>query len=69
MPSWAWGLIGEIQNDSSSATDAYRRALLIDPTNFAATTGLGRLGALPSGHPGASPTAAPASSPSAGSGS
>lgn len=37
------GLLEEKQGRNAAAADAYRRALTIDPNNFLATTGLGRV--------------------------
>ena len=51
------GLIAESGNDAAAARDAYSRALEANPGNFAATTGLARVGgstssAAPDGTPG-----------------
>lgn len=53
------GLLAEFQNDTAAAVDAYSKVLEKDPQNFAATTGLGRVGGLPSGSPASSPSAGP----------
>ncbi len=52
------GLIAEAQNDAAAAADAYGKVLEKDPKNFAAITGLGRIGG-PSGSPASSPSAGP----------
>jgi tetratricopeptide (TPR) repeat protein len=51
------GLVAEVQNDPAAAVDAYDKVLAIDPTNFAATTGRGRVGGAPPSSPVASPSA------------
>jgi tetratricopeptide (TPR) repeat protein len=53
------GLLAETQNDTAAATDAYTKALDRDPNNFAATTGLARVGESPSNGPTTSPSDAP----------
>jgi tetratricopeptide (TPR) repeat protein len=53
------GLLAEFQNDTPAAVDAYSKVLEKDPQNFAATTGLGRIGGVPSGSPASSPSAGP----------
>jgi tetratricopeptide (TPR) repeat protein len=53
------GLVAETQNDTAAAVDAYTKVLAKDPKNFAAITGLGRVGGIPSGSPTTSPTAGP----------
>jgi tetratricopeptide (TPR) repeat protein len=50
------GLVAEVQNDIPAAVDAYSRVLTQDPQNFAANTGLARVGGVPSGSPAASPS-------------
>ncbi len=53
------GLVAEVQNDTAAAQDAYTRAVAVEPTNFGAVTGLGRVGgAQPSG-PDATPSGGP----------
>lgn len=42
------GLLAEKQNDAAAATEAYTKVLATDPKNFAATTGLARVGAAAS---------------------
>jgi tetratricopeptide (TPR) repeat protein len=68
------GLLAEEQGDYTAAADAYNKALARDPQNFAATTGLGRVGGasqVPASQAPASPAsqapASPAPSASAGS--
>ena len=53
------GLVAEVQNDTVAAQDAYTRALAVDPTNFGAVTGLGRVGGAPSDSPGVRPSGTP----------
>ena len=50
------GLVAEVQNDTAAAVDAYSRVLTQDPQNFAANTGLARVGGGPSGSPAPSPS-------------
>jgi Tetratricopeptide repeat. len=50
------GIVAEVQNDTAAAVDAYSKALEKDPQNFAAITGLGRVGANPSSNPVSSPS-------------
>ncbi len=50
------GLVAEVQNDTPAAADAYSRVLTKDPQNFAANTGLARVGGVPSGSPAAPPS-------------
>lgn len=54
------GLLAETQNDAAAATDAYRKALAKDSDNFAATTGLSRVGGTPSSAPSTGPAPSPA---------
>ncbi len=53
------GLVAETQNDTAAAQDAYTKALAVDPTNFGAVTGLGRVGGAPSDSPGVAPSGTP----------
>jgi len=55
------GLVAETQNDAAAAAAAYSKALEKDPKNFAATTGLGRIGGIPSSSPVILPSAGPTS--------
>ena len=54
------GLLAEEQGDQAAATDAYNKALALDPKNFAAITGLGRVSGA------TQVDASPAASPSGG---
>lgn len=53
------GLVAETQNDNAAAQDAYSKAVAVDPTNFGAVTGLGRVGGAEPSSPGASPSGGP----------
>jgi tetratricopeptide (TPR) repeat protein len=53
------GLVAEAQNDTAAAVDAYTKVLAKDSTNFAAITGLQRVGGIPSASPAISPSASP----------
>jgi tetratricopeptide (TPR) repeat protein len=60
------GLLAEQENDTAGARAAYTKVLATDPQNFAATTGLGRVGGpAASGGPARAPSAAPSSAPAA----
>lgn len=60
------GLLAETQSDAVAAADAYTKALTRDPENFAATTGLARVGGTPPGTPPGTPSGAPTTAPFAG---
>ena len=53
------GLVAETQNDAAAAQDAYTKALAVDPNDFNAVTGLGRVSGAPSISPGATPSGGP----------
>ena len=53
------GLVAEAQSDTAAAVDAYSKVLEKDPQNFAANTGLSRIGGIPSSGPAATPSAGP----------
>jgi tetratricopeptide (TPR) repeat protein len=53
------GLVAETQNDNAAALDAYGKAAAVDPTNFGAVAGLGRVGGVQPSSPGASPSGVP----------
>jgi len=53
------GLVAEVENDQAAAVDAYGKVLAMDPKNFAANTGMGRIGGVPSGEPPAQPSDGP----------
>ena len=56
------GLIAETESDLAAALEAYTKAVALEPTDFAATTGLARAG----GTPPPAPTSAPSASPAGG---
>ena len=53
------GLLAETRNDTAAAADAYSKALEHDPTDFAATTGLARVGGAQTDAPATSPSTGP----------
>jgi tetratricopeptide (TPR) repeat protein len=55
------GLVAETQGDRAAAVGAYTRVLEKDPQNFAATTGLQRVGGVTSGSPASQPSGSPTS--------
>jgi tetratricopeptide (TPR) repeat protein len=55
------GLVAETQADRAAAVDAYTRVLEKDSRNFAAATGLQRVGGVPSSSPATPPSGSPVS--------